>query len=417
MKKATELALVLDFGSPHAENLARLARDAGVYTEIKPGNITAKEVSALKPSAIILAVNAASGMTPDSGISKLRLPLLTIDAVSATTADLKQRLTAFLDTCDLERDYNLDGYIKDQIAQIRAKVGSERVLLALSGGVDSSVCAALLSKAIPGQLYCIFVDHGFLRQNEGDQVEAAFGKMDLNLIRINAQDRFIDKLKGVADPEAKRKLVGAEFIDVFKEEAAKLGNITFLAQGTIYPDIVESGIPGKSVIKSHHNVGGLPEDMGFNHLVEPLAGLFKDEVRAVGVKLGLPKTSVMRQPFPGPGLSVRVVGEVTREKLEVLRAADAIFREEVDRRRSRPDQYFAVHTGVRAVGILDGARSYGAVIALRAVDTADFMTCGYTKLPHSLLARVASRIITEVPGAGRVVYDVTSKPPGTIEWE
>jgi GMP synthase (glutamine-hydrolysing) len=311
----------------------------------------------------------------------------------------------------------LDGYINTQINQIRQKVGREKVLLALSGGVDSSVCASLLSKAIPGQLICIFVDHGFMRLHEADQVEEVFSKRRLRFIRVNAQKRFLTRLKGVTDPEIKRKLIGEEFIRVFEEEAAKLGDIPFLAQGTIYPDIIESGDKKNAAIKSHHNVGGLPKNLSFTGLVEPLSGLYKDEVRVLGKKLGLPAFLVNRQPFPGPGLAVRVLGEVTKEKLDILRRADAIFREELDSRKKRPNQYFAVLTNTLSVGVKKGKRTFEPVVALRAVITEDFMACEYAPLPHKLLSRISARITGEIPAVCRVVYDITSKPPATVEWE
>ena len=321
------------------------------------------------------------------------------------------------DVCKASGDYKLDDYIETQIDLIRKKVGDKKALLALSGGVDSSVCASLLSLAIPGQLTCIFVDHGFMRLNEGDEIESAFSKRNLRFIRVNAQKRFLAKLKGVTEPEKKRKIIGEEFIRVFEEESAKLGDIPFLAQGTIYPDVVESGGKYGAVIKSHHNVGGFPEKLKFTGILEPLSGLFKDEVRVLGKKLKLPPSIVNRQPFPGPGLAIRVSGEATEEKLETLRKADAILREELDDLKSRPDQYFCVLTGTRSVGVKGDDRTYDFVIAVRAVKTDDFMTCEYAPLPHKLLSRVSSRITAEIPSCSRVVYDITSKPPATVEWE
>ncbi len=320
--------------------------------------------------------------------------------------------------CGAKGDYTMKDFIEKQVEMIRAQVGeSERVLLALSGGVDSSVCAALLSKAIPGRLVCIFVDHGLMRKDEGDQIEAVFSKRDLVFIRVNAEKRFLGKLAGVTDPERKRKIIGAEFVQVFEEEARKLGSIKFLAQGTIYPDVIESGAYNSANIKSHHNVGGLPENMEFKELVEPLRSLFKDEVRAVGYQLGLPASIVERQPFPGPGLAIRCIGEVTKEKLDILREADAIFREELEKSGEKSQQYFAVLTGIRSVGVMGDGRTYDYTVALRAVNTTDFMTCEYAKLSHELLGRVSSRIANEVSGVNRVVYDITGKPPATIEWE
>jgi GMP synthase (glutamine-hydrolysing) len=330
----------------------------------------------------------------------------------------REILRKFLyDVCKASGDYKLDDYIKTQIALMRKKVGDKKALLALSGGVDSSVCASLLSLAIPGQLTCIFVDHGFMRLNEGDEIERVFSKRNLRFIRVNAQKRFLAKLKGVTEPEKKRKIIGEEFIRVFEEESAKLGDIPFLAQGTIYPDVVESGGKYGAVIKSHHNVGGLPEKLKFTGILEPLSGLFKDEVRVLGKKLKLPPSIVNRQPFPGPGLAIRVMGEATEEKLENLRKADAILREELDGLKSRPDQYFCVLTGTRSVGVKGDDRTYDYVIAVRAVKTDDFMTCEYAPLPHKLLSRISSRITAEIPSASRVVYDITSKPPATVEWE
>ena len=321
------------------------------------------------------------------------------------------------EVCKATGDYKLDDYIEVQSQRIRETVGDKKVLLALSGGVDSSVCASLLSKAIPGQLTCIFVDHGLMRKNEGDEIENVFSKRDLRFIRVNAQERFLARLKGVTDPETKRKRIGEEFIRVFEDEATKLGAIPFLAQGTIYPDIVESGGTYGATIKSHHNVGGLPEDLAFDKVIEPLSGLFKDEVRILGRKLGLPSFIVHRQPFPGPGLAIRIIGEVTKEKLDILREADAIVRYELDRLRRRPDQYFAVLTDTRSVGVKGDDRTYSPVIAVRAAVTDDFMTCTYAHLSHKVLDRISSRITSEVPSINRVVYDISSKPPATVEWE
>ncbi len=321
--------------------------------------------------------------------------------------------------CGAVGDYDMADYEARMIAEIRAQVGpGGRVLLGLSGGVDSSVCAALLAKAIPGRLWCIFVDHGCMRKNEGDEIEEAFRDRALNFIRVDASEEFLGALKGVTDPERKRKIIGEKFVRTFEAEAGKL-NVTgcYLAQGTIYPDVIESGANNSATIKSHHNVGGLPADMGFAGLVEPLRGLFKDEVRALGRQLGLPEVLVSRQPFPGPGLAIRVLGEVTAEKLAILREADAIFREEMKKSRVRADQYFAVLTNARSVGVVGDFRTYNGTVALRAVRTTDFMTCEYAPLSHKLLGRVSTRIVNEVRGVGRVVYDITGKPPATIEWE
>jgi len=308
-------------------------------------------------------------------------------------------------------------YESQVIDLIKTQVGTGQVLLGLSGGVDSTVCAALLAKALPGRLHCIFVDHGLMRKNEGDEVEEAFKDRELNFIRVDAETRFLSRLAGVTDPEAKRKIIGEEFIRVFEEESKKLSDVHYLAQGTIYPDVVESGPKGSVTIKSHHNVGGLPEKIDFKGIVEPLRALYKAEVRQLGRHLGLPAILTDRQPFPGPGLAVRCIGEITKEKLDVLRDADYIFREELESSGIHADQYFAVLTNTHSVGIRENARTYGYTVALRAVETTDYMTCRYVPLPHDLLGKTSERITTEVPGISRVVYDITHKPPATVEWE
>lgn len=330
----------------------------------------------------------------------------------------KDMLHNFLyNICHAAGDYSMEDYLRTRIAAVRQQVGNKRVLLGLSGGVDSSVCAALLSEALLGQLVCVYIDHGFMRQGETDQIKQVFSRRNLNFVYVDARERFLSRLKGVTDPEQKRKLIGAEFARTFEDEARRLGNPEFLAQGTIYPDIVESGKNKSAVIKSHHNVGGLPKDLGFEGVVEPLSGLFKDEVRRLGELLGLPKKLVWRQPFPGPGLAIRIIGEVTEEKLNILRAADAIVRQEIGRSRVRVDQYFAVLTDTRSVGVMGDFRTYERLLAVRAVRTNDFMTCEYARLPYTLLTRISSRITNEVDGINRVVYDITAKPPATIEWE
>ena len=343
----------------------------------------------------------------------------------------KQILHNFLfDICGCKGDWDVQDYTGRLIEEYRTKLAGRKVLLALSGGVDSSVCALLLHKAIGKDLVCVFVDHGLLRKGEGDEVEQVFGReLGVNLIRVNAQERFYKKLENVTEPEKKRKIIGEEFIRVFEEEADKIGHVYALAQGTIYPDVIESGKGASAVIKSHHNVGGLPDVISFDRIVEPLRELFKDEVRGVGAMLGLSGNLLYRQPFPGPGLAVRIIGAITPEKVKMLQEADAIFREEITRLETDPDpaqsahtapvpdQYFAVLTDTRSVGVMGDARTYGYTVALRAVVTDDFMTAGWSRLPYEVLERASSRITNEVAGITRVVYDISSKPPATVEWE
>ena len=333
----------------------------------------------------------------------------------------KQMLSNFIfSVCGCKREWKMENFVETSVEKYKKELAGKKVLLALSGGVDSSVAAVLLNKAIGSNLTCVFVDHGLLRKDEGDFVENTFGKgFGINLIRVNAEERFLTKLKGVTEPERKRKIIGEEFIRVFEDQAKKLGKIDVLVQGTIYPDVIESGKGDSAVIKSHHNVGGLPDVIAFDEIVEPLRELFKDEVRETGTQLGIPYELVWRQPFPGPGLAVRVIGEITKDKLEILREADAIFREEIANAKleNSTNQYFAVLTDLRSVGVMGDARTYGYTVALRAVTTDDFMTAEWTRLPFEVLEKASSRITNEIKGITRVVYDITSKPPATVEWE
>lgn len=337
------------------------------------------------------------------------------------TPEGKKMLRNFLyNVCGCKGDWLMSDFAKKSVEALREKIGDKKVLCALSGGVDSSVAAVMIHKAVGKQLTCVFVDNGLLRKNEGDEVETLFrNQFDINLVRANAQDRFLGKLAEVKEPEKKRKIIGEEFIRVFEAEAKKIGTVDFLVQGTIYPDVIESGAGDASTIKSHHNVGGLPEHVDFKEIIEPLRDLFKDEVRQLGVELGLPENFVWRQPFPGPGLAVRIIGEITEDKLAILRDADAIFREEIanaglDR---SINQYFAVITDMKSVGVMGDGRTYDYTLALRAVTTTDFMTADWARIPYDVLEKASNRIVNEVNHVNRIVYDITSKPPATIEWE
>ena len=424
-----DMILILDLGSEANPRLALEIRAMGVYTEIHPHDISAVELEAL-PGVKGIILNGGpnrvvDGVEIDAGpaVYGSGIPLLCIDhsgapALSEDTREQTLRSFVF-DTCRAEANWNMDNFISDQVELIRRQVGTKKVLLALSGGVDSSVVAALLIRAIGKQLTCVHVNHGLLRKGEPEQVVQVFRhEMDANLIYVDAVDRFLNKLSGVSDPERKRKIIGTEFIRVFEEESRKLEGIDFLAQGTIYPDIIESGTKTVKAVKSHHNVGGLPEDLGFQ-LVEPLKMLFKDEVRACGKALGLPDSMVYRQPFPGPGLGVRCLGAITRDRLEAVRESDAILREEFAKNglEGKVWQYFTAIPDLKSVGVRDGRRADEWCVIIRAVNTVDAMTATVENVPFDLLQHITARITAEVQGVNRVLFDLTPKPSGTIEWE
>ncbi|MDR2903226.1 MAG: glutamine-hydrolyzing GMP synthase [Clostridiales bacterium] len=412
-----EIVIVLDLDGQNHQLIARNIRDAKVYCEVYPYDKPIDAIKAKNPKGIIITGDPA-GKTPatDAQIAALGVSVLEV----SNTVDPKT-LTSFLyETCGCKGDWLMSDFANDMIEKIKERVGDGKVLCALSGGVDSSVAAVMVHKAVGKNLTCIFVDHGLMRLNEGDEVMEAFStQFDMNLIRVNAEDRFLSKLKGVSEPETKRKIIGEEFIRIFEEEAKKIGAVDFLCQGTIYPDIIESGTNKSAVIKSHHNVGGLPDVIDFKEILEPLRDLFKDEVRAAGKALGIPAHLVNRQPFPGPGLGIRVIGEVTKEKLDILRQTDFVFRDEIAKAGldTKIWQYFTVLTGIRSVGVSADARTYSYTVALRAVNSVDAMSAEWFRIPYDVLEKISTRMVKDVPEINRVVYDVTCKPPATIEWE
>lgn len=429
-----DMIVILDLGSSENTKLARDIREMGVYSEIYPHDITAEELKAL-PNVKGVIINGGPNHVVDGvaidvlpEIYEAGFPVMAADhapaacecSISGWDGDGAQVLRSFVfDTCGAQANWNMKNFISDQVELIREQVGDRKVLLALSGGVDSSVVAALLIKAIGRQLTCVHVNHGLMRKGESESVIEVFkNQMDANLVYVDAVERFLGKLEGVADPEQKRKIIGAEFIRVFEEEARKLEGIDFLAQGTIYPDIVESGTKTAKVVKSHHNVGGLPEDLDFT-LVEPLRQLFKDEVRACGLELGLPYDMVYRQPFPGPGLGVRCLGAITRERLEAVRESDAILREEFANAGldKKVWQYFTIVPDFKSVGVRDNARCFDYPVIIRAVNTVDAMTATIEHIDYDVLQKITDRILKEVKNVNRVCYDISPKPTATIEWE
>lgn len=448
-----ELIIILDFGGQYAQLIARHIRQQNVYCEVIPYYIEFDKVKAMAPKGLIFTGGALEAAEQDSTASAskfytLGLPILAIDyrgqlnnsPTPIATIEEPERslfgqdnsskeneskaietLRNFLyNTCGCSGSWHMTTFVDRSIKQLKEKIGNQKVLCALSGGVDSSVAAVMISKAVGKQLTCIFVDHGLLRKNEGDEVEDIFtNQFDVNLIRVNAQERFYNKLAGVTDPERKRKIIGEEFIRVFEEEAKKIGRVDYLVQGTIYPDIIESGAGNSKVIKSHHNVGGLPDYVDFKEIIEPLKDLFKDEVRKAGLVLGIPEKLVNRQPFPGPGLGVRIIGDITADKVKILQEADYIYREEIAKAGldKQISQYFAVLTNLKSVGVKNNERTYDYTVALRAVKTTDFMTADYVEIPWDILGKISERIVNEVDHVNRICYDITSKPPATIEWE
>lgn len=427
-----DMIVILDLGSTENTVIAREIRNLGVYSEIYPHDITVEELKAL-PNVKGIILNGGENRVVDgvqvdvsSDLYDCGIPMISVDHPTSKCENkfanlpTEDELKVFVfDTCKAEANWNMKNFIADQVELLRKQIGDKKVLLALSGGVDSSVVAALLLKAVGDQLVCVHVNHGLMRKDESESVVRVFrDELKANLVYVDAVDRFLGKLEGVADPEQKRKIIGGEFIRVFEEEARKLEGIDFLGQGTIYPDIIESGTKTAKVVKSHHNVGGLPEDMKFE-LVEPLKQLFKDEVRACGLELGLPNSMVFRQPFPGPGLGVRCLGAITRERLEAVRESDAILRDEFEKAGldKKVWQYFTIVPDFKSVGVKNNARCYEYPVIIRAVNTVDAMTATIEHLDWEILSKVTDRILSEVANVNRVCYDLSPKPTATIEWE
>lgn len=414
---SADTVLIVDGGGAGARHVARRVRHLNVYCEVVPLGSAARRIREKKPRGVIV-VGAGEPPAPEI-LEGAGAPVLTISSAAAT-AVIDEELRRFLfDDCGCSGSWTMESFIEQAVADIRSQVGTGRVVAGLSGGVDSAVAAALVHRAVGDQLVCIFVDHGLLRKGEAEQVVKTFrDRFGMQLVAVDARQRFLDTLAGVTEPEAKRKIIGEQFIRIFEEEARRLGDARYLVQGTLYTDVIESGADGKGVVKSHHNVGGLPDDMQLE-LVEPLRYLFKDEVRRAGQVLGLPDEILWRHPFPGPGLAIRIVGEVTAERLDIVREADFIVVDEIRRAGLERDvfQAFAALTDTRTVGVTDGQRTYGYMVGVRAVTSGDGMEAHWARLPHEVLDNIGQRIMREVPGVNRVVYDISSKPPATIEWE